>query len=346
MAILPLSAQEKKPSKPDVSAEDRAKVNAKLNELKNKEEIKKAWDILEKAAQRNKGAEKEVERLKKDGTDITSDEAKKKFEPMLSDEDKAELKRIIEAAKPEAQAALEQQREKMRLQQGKTAPQPLPEDPVRPDAFDSVPPPAPLPPMRAVNFPAAPLSADRLIKGPERDPKNPDIELPDSDVRRRTWIAEGDVRLRLTDLAVDADEVTILMKPGRAAPAKPKAKVADPLKRQKEPPFDRLIAKGRVRVMFVDSLGRVQVGRGNYMIYDQKTGEFIVKDWPEVQIEDSLLRARSKDAVARMSRLREAEFEGAELVTLSGALKLEDFPTDRATPIPAAAPENGSNKVP
>lgn len=202
--------------------------------------------------------------------------------------------------------------------------------------------------MKAVVFPSAPLSANKLIKGPERDPKNPDKELPDSDVRRRTWIAEGDVRLRLVSqqLALDADEVTIIWKSGKGTGVGTKSKsVVDPLKKEKEPPFERLIARGRVRVMFVDNFGRVQVGRAGYMVYEAKSGEFLLKDWPEVQMEDKLVRGTSKTSVARMSRLKDADFDSWEVLTLEDSLKAEDLPADRATPVPAAPPVKGDSST-
>jgi hypothetical protein len=361
LACAPLAAQESKPpaagKKPSVSKEDKAKVNAELKKLKNKEEFKKASDLVDKVLERNKGAEKELQRIKESGTDLTKQDAEKlldkRQEEMLTPAEKEEWKKLLDAAGGDLKAAAREWREKERAKQGKTAPNPLPEpEAPRPEAFENLPPPAPLAPMRAVQFTEAPMRADTIIKGPERDPRNPDIELPETDLRRRTWIAQGDIRMRLRaqQLALDADEVTLIWKPGSAGfGTREKPKAAGPLRKdRKEPPFERLFAKGRVRLMFVDDFGHVQVGRAGSMIYDQKSGEFILKDSPELQIDNQLILAANKSGVLRMgTRLRDGIWDGGiKVIPLESTLSEADFPSSLATPVPDAGPAQDSTKIP
>ena len=351
-AALPLMAQAPKPADPvPTHKPEQSALNSLKQDTRNKDNLKKAREALERAVQKNEAAKKEVDRLKKDDLSPSTEEAKKRLEKMtgnVSEEDLKDLKNILkdskEALEPEIKKAADALREKARKEGRNTPAMPAPEVENASGGFDNIPAPLPLPLRKAPKFGSPPITADRMIKGPSRDPKNPDKALPDSDLRTRTYLLTGKVTIRRPDMALDADEVDIVFKQG-AAPGDPQEKkegppTVDPVNRPKQESsaIERIIARGRVRFMFVDKTGHVQVGRGGYMVYEEKTGWFVIKDWPEAELGGKLLRGPSKNSVIRMSRLEEADITGCQLFTMEKELTPDDLPRTPDKAVPAAGP--------
>jgi hypothetical protein len=122
-------------------------------------------------------------------------------------------------------------------------------------------------------------------------------------------------------------------------PAAPAAPSADPVKRPTssiDSSIERIVARGRVRIMVVDENGRVQVGRGGSMIYEAKSGSFLIKDWPEAQVGNRLFKGETKNAVIRLGKLEDADFRGLDMTTLEQELTPEDLPKTPDKPVPAA----------
>jgi hypothetical protein len=351
--LLPLAAQTPKPVDPvPTHKPEQSTLNSLKQDARNKDSIQKAKDLLEKKLQQNEAARKELERLKKEDTTPSTEEAKKRLEKMTGEVDDADLKELKnmfkdsrEALEDDVRKAAEALREKNRREGKMTPANPSPEIEAPSGGFDAIPSPEALPKRKAPVFGVPPIKAQRMIKAPSRDPKNPDKELPDSDPRTRTYILSGNVTIRRPGMALDADEVDILFRPGAAtgaqkkAPSGDKPPGGDPVKASNKDssPFERIVARGRVRFMFVDKTGRVQVGRGGYMVYEEKSGWFIIKDWPEAEFAGKLLRGPSKNSVIRMSRLEEADVIGCQFFTMERELTEDDLPRTPDQPVPAAA---------
>lgn len=372
-AALPVLAQATKPPAPAKPAPakpapvkptvDQNKIDKAKQELRNIKEFKDAEARLKKGLKNIEAAKKEDSRLNKKGLPSTEDaEAKlERLKKSTSEDDIQELENLLKDNKPALEEELRKLKERARERMKKEvpaapAPNPAPAPDPAPRGFDNAPAPTPLPMQKGPEFRLPLLTSDHAIKGPSHDPKNPDRLLPASDPRTRTYVLTGNVRLREPTLALDADEVDALFKQGEAPGSdgvKPKATPpsADPVNRQKsqEPPFERIIARGRVRVMFVDKTGHVQVARGGYMLYDGKTGVFTIKDWPEVEFGTKLFRGPSKSSVVRLSDFQDgnpaAQFDGFEAIDLERESTTDDMPKTPGKPVPAAGPTRADSSA-
>lgn len=343
---LPLTAQDKKPAAPKTPSHspEQSALNKLKQDKRNQDRLKEAEAAIRKALKNTDAAKREAERLAKERAEPTSGEAKAQLEKLKgSVDDKAveELKNIVKDSAEQIRNA----REQMKKEGEAPAPAgPGPEPEPVAGSFDNIASPDPIPVLKAPVFPAAPVKADRMVKGPSRDPKHPDKDLPDSDPRTRTYVLSGNVTIRRPTMALDADEVDILFKAGETPNSNGEKKPADlppsadPVNRPKDESsaIERIVARGRVRFMFVDKSGKVQAGRGGYMIYEEKTGWFIIKDWPEAEFRGRLLRGPSKNSVIRLSRLEEADVSGLDLYTMEKELTADDLPKTADKPVPAA----------
>jgi hypothetical protein len=157
-------------------------------------------------------------------------------------------------------------------------------------------------------------------------------------------VLNGNVRIRRPFFALDADEVDLLLKEGEEAnfSGTDKPPSADPSGRGRREggPFERIVARGRVRVMFIDKSGRVQVGRGGSMIYEEKSGIFLIKEWPEAEIGNKLLRGPAKSSVIKLSDITaedpNVELLGLKVETLENSLTPEDLPRTPERDVPPA----------
>jgi len=351
LAVLTLAAQENKttPSKQDkAAAEARARLNKLKQDERNKELFKKAEAALKKAEKNNAAAKSEVERMTKTDERPEEKEARAKLEKLKNSVDPEEMKefeRLLKESTESLKEEFKNYREKQRNERPAPAVPSVAPDPA-PVNFESVPGPVPLAMLKGPAFPVSPpVKADRMIKGPSRDPRNPDKVLPDSDPRTRTLVLNGNVHIRRPMMALDADEVDLLLKEGEdSSIVSGGAPNADPNGRARREggPFERIVARGRVRVMFVDSNGTVKVGRGGSMIYEEKTGIFVIKEWPEAEVGDKLIRGSSKGSVIKLSDLKSedpaVDGEGLELFTLERKLSAEELPRTPDQPVPAAGP--------
>jgi hypothetical protein len=356
LAALPLTAQEKKPApaKPDRAAEARAALNKAKQDARNKERLKDAEAAIKKALKNSEAAKEEIDRMKTKDDVPDGKDAKATIERLKNSVDKNDLKEFetllkesTEAMKEEIKAYQEKRRQEGKTTLAPVAPSPASEPP--PVSFDNVPAPAPMPLTKAPVFPAGPpVKAQHMIKGPARDPRNPDKVLPDSDPRTRTWVLTGKVHIRRPFMALDADEVDLLLYEGEQAGLSggetKSAPSADPIGRPKREggPFERIVARGNVRVMFVDRNGMVKVGRGGSMIYEEKSGIFLIKEWPEAELGDKLLRGSSKDSVIKLSDLKSedpaVDMAGLEAFTMERRLSADELPRTWEKEVPAAGP--------
>ena len=318
---------------------------------------------MKKAIKNIEAAEKEDARFDKEGRPSTEN-AEAKLERLKNSTNEADLKEFesllqeLRQSKPAMEEELQKWKQRAReriKKEGTPAPSPNPApapDPV-PGSFDNIPAPLPLPLQKGPEFRPPPIKADRMVKGPSRDPRNPDIDLPDSDQRTRTYVLSGGVTLRQPTMALDADEVDLLFKAGKApgsgsAGKKGTPPGADPIGRSRKGDSDieRIVALGRARLMFVDKNGLVQVGRGDQITFEESSGWFSIKGWPEVEFDGKLFRGPSKDSVIRLSRLKEADVRGCALYSLDRTLAAEDLPKTPEKPVPAAGPIRADSSAP
>ena len=355
---LPLAAQDTKPT-PAKPAVEQSKIDKAKQELRNLKGFKDAEAKLKKAKQNIEAAEKEDTRTEKEGLPSTEDAAAKleRLKKSTSESDIKELEDLLKDNKSALEEELKKFKARMQeklKKEGGPAPAPVPSPDPAPGSFDNVPVPAALPLQKGPEFHPPPIKADRMIKGPSRDPKNPDKELPDSDQRTRTYVLTGNVTVRQPTMALDADEVNLLFKAGQAPGSEGAVKkgtppAADPIGRPKKQgsAIERIVARGRVRLMFVDKNGLVQVGRGDHVTYEESSGWFTIKGWPEVEFDGKLFRGPSKDSVIRLSSLNEADVHGCAFYYLDKALTMEDFPKTPEKPVPSAGPiRSGSAPAP
>ncbi|HEX2748716.1 MAG TPA: LptA/OstA family protein [Verrucomicrobiales bacterium] len=338
-----LYGQDKKPADPKVPAHspEQSALNRVKQDSRNKDILKKGKSLLDKALNKEEAARKEVERTK------PVDEAKARLEKLknsVDPDDIKEFKRLAEEEVKKAQAALKERMKK----EGNTAPvAPVPDTPPEPDptpgSFENTAPQEVLPVRKGPVFRTAPGGADHIVGGLIRDPKNPDVDLPKSDPRTRTFVLTGNAQLRQPDIVLDADNVTIVFKEGQAPgnrTSKPKKPAAgDPVKPgRKNSPIESLVAQGHVRFMYVDETGHVQAGRCGHLIFEEKSGLYILKDWPEIETAGRLLRGPKKESIMRMSRTQPPEAFDCELIPLDRELVPTDVPKDKDTPIPPHRP--------
>lgn len=376
--VLPplLLAQEKKttPAKAkDKAAEARAAVNEAKQDLRNKDRIKEAEAAIKKALKNSDAAKSELDRLKNKEEVPDGKDAKATIQKLKDSVDKDDIKELERLLKESTETMREEIKEyqRKRREEGKgpltpAAPSPSPAHDPPPVSFDNVAAPAPIPLMKAPDFPQGPMVVAKhgIICG-ERDPRNPEVVLPENDPRRRMWVLSGNVRVRRPFMALDADEVDLLLKEGQSpditggGKTKPSAPSVDPAGRPKreDEPFERIVARGNVRVMFVDRNGVVKVARGGSMIFESKSGIFLIKEWPEAEIGDKLFVGPDKSSVIRLSDVKSdnlsVDIHGLKATTLERRLSAEDMPrtTDQqvpgagaikpkstATPTPSSAP--------
>jgi hypothetical protein len=350
LSILTLAAQEKKPAPSNTdkaAAEARDKLNKYKQDERAKDLIKKAEAALKKADKNSSAAKAEVERLTKKDELPEEKEARLKLEKLkdsVDQKDMEEFERVFKEASETLREEYKTYREKKRSEKPSPAAPAAAPDPA-PVSFDHVPAPAPAPLLKPPAFPVSPMvTADNGIIPGERDPRHPEVLLPAGDPRRRTWVLNGNVRIRRPFFALDADEVDLLLKEGEEANfnGTDKPPSADPSGRGRREggPFERIVARGRVRVMFIDKSGRVQVGRGGSMIYEEKSGIFLIKEWPEAEIGNKLLRGPAKSSVIKLSDITaedpNVEILGLKMETLENALTPEDLPRTAEADVPAA----------
>jgi beta-lactamase regulating signal transducer with metallopeptidase domain len=188
---------------------------------------------------------------------------------------------------------------------------------------------------------AAPLvSADQIVKGPVQDPKDPAKKLPASDPRTRTTTFSGNVRLRLPTMALDADEMDVVLKEGAVAQGEQAALSA----------FESITAKGRVRAMLVNEKSQASAAGGGHLHYDGKTGMLTLKDWPEMRVGNKLVTGRTAEAQFKLNLGDfpdpSVDLKDTLMVTQDRKLTAEDMPRTADKPVPPVNPETASRTDP
>ena len=357
LALSPLLAQDKKPAPAkDRVSEARAALNEAKQDNRNKDRIKEAEAALRKALKNSDAAKAEIDRMKKTETVPDGKDAKATLQKLKDSVDKNDLKELenllkesTDSMKEEIKAYQQKRREEAGRNPAPNGPAPAMDPP--PVSFKNVAPPSPAGILRGPDIPRSPMVTAKhgFICG-ERDPRNPDVILPPNDPRRRMWVLSGNVRVRRPFLALDADEVDLYLREGEGPDLKGlgsgksanSAPSADPSGRPRpeEEPFERIVARGNVKVMFVDRSGVVKVARGGSMIYEARTGVFIIKEWPEAELGNKLISGPEKSSVIRLSNIQaeepDVEIHGLKAETMETKLTAEDLPRTAEQPVPTA----------
>ncbi len=342
-------------------------------DARSKEGLKKAMKIVEETATTNEALKKEAERLvkeKESGGMKDAKDLKKVVEGLKKEGGADPLDALKDIAREAKEAMGDESKEvikavKDKVLKKKDGTPAVTAVPTRPATFAGVPGPVALNPRKPVRMVISNVvDADEMIKPPSRDPANPDKVLPPSDPRTRTYILKGNARIRGKTFAADGDEIEVLydeahagdpsggmkgkkgktgkvatvdpVSPGAAAPGKPK----------EDAPFERIIIRGRARVMAIGKDGEVQVGRGGYMIYEKKTGHFILREWPEAQTGDKCFAADSKESVILLSQTEEVQLKDCSLIPVEREYGDADFPKTPDKPVPLTNPDRARNPDP
>ena len=308
--------------KPPVHKPEQSILNRLKQDDRSKATLKETVAKLREAAKNNETAEKELKRL--DLKNLKEDPAKvlDSIKDQLSPEATAELKAALEKAKQslnseEAKKMIEEAKKKAAASiKPKSATTTTPPAKFAPSTFDQVPAPVPVAPevIAKPRTPAFFVSGDSVIFPPTQDPANPKRALPPGDVRSRTYVITGNAQVKTPTMVLEGDRIEMIASPqGNAGglrgpiPEKPKAtpqgNQVDPVRpglnaddeEKKDAPFDRVIATGRVNIVQIQN-GKTQSGKGGSMIYDKKTGNMILTDWPEAQDGKNIITGTRKDA--------------------------------------------------
>jgi hypothetical protein len=363
-----------KPSSVPTHKSEQSALNALKQDGRSKDGLKKAMEMVEEAAGRNEAVRKETERLvgeKKQGLpDLKGvkdlEGLKKAAGELKKGQDGGSLDALKDVAREAREAMGEDAKDALRtvkdkVMKKKDGTPAVTAAPTRPATFAGVPGPAPLNPNRKVNMAVSSvIDADEMIKPPARDPANPDKALPPGDPRTRTYILRGNAKVRGKSFAADGDEIEILYDESHAGDptggmAKSsgksgKPKTVDPVStaggtpaegkpKTQESPFERIIIRGRARIMAVGKDGEVQVGRAGYMVYEKKTGLFFLREWPEAQTGDKCFAAESKESVIMLSQTEEVQFKNCTMLPVERSIGADEFPKSLDKPVPATTPD-------
>lgn len=366
-------------------------LNLKKLDERSQSKLQETLRQLEEVARKYEASEREAKRLNgaalKDLKDVKDPkEAKEKLEKLkdsLEPEDRSavedlvkELKKTEEELKEEAKKKIAEEKKKAaeRNASAKAKPRPEPSDPVQKPAvtFDQVPPaPTPKAPSageqlkgRKVIKPNEFIRAREIIAPGNRDPKNPDRVLPESDPRTRTYYLKGNVQVRTENFAQDSDELIIILPPGSsglsgvsgedgeaAARPAPKAKKGDPVRNsagpidEDGPQVERMIATGNVKVIRRDANGAIQTGAGGVMIYDGKTGDVLIKDWPEAQDGKAAFLPTRQSSEIIMNKNKGMVSKWCDVVPINEAKgRAKKLPTENSGPTLPARPAPAASR--
>ena len=313
----PVVAQLPKPEgtapRPPVHKPEQSALNRLKQDDRSKKQLEEAIEKLREAAKRNETANKELQRI--DGKDFKEDPAgmleamKDQISPETSADLKSamgkvlkseEAKKIIEEAKKKAAASIK----------SKSTPTTTPPEKFGPSTFDKVPTPVPSVPEPVTAKRRTPgffVNGDSIIFPPTRDPAHPDKPLPPSDPRTRTYVVIGNAQVKTPNMVLEGDRIEMIanadgggITPSSQVPKPAKGKAGDPVvpgagEEKKPAPFERVIATGRVNIVRIEN-GKTQSGKGGSMIYDQKSGNMVLTDWPEAQEGNNVIVGTRKDA--------------------------------------------------
>ncbi|MDB6132751.1 MAG: hypothetical protein JWM59_994 [Verrucomicrobiales bacterium] len=300
-----------------------------LSRVQQDERAKKALEesaaLLKESVRKGRAAAEEARRINKDQAKTDPEKTARSLKDKVSPQDTAavkeqlkktvktvlnndEAKKLIEDTKKSAAAAVDEAAQKNKASKpGTPSSTPLPP----PTTFDKIPGPAPAgaatlptPPKRTATSMA---SGDRIVAPPAMDPKRPGQPIRPDDPLGRTYVITGNAQIKMPVMQVDADQIIFLqsvdhagsglLPGGGSPPAKPQAAGGGQGKKDSNG-LESMVATGRVRVVRLDpAKGKEYHGKGNRMVYDQKTGATTITGWPSLQQDNQLITAKQEDAV-------------------------------------------------
>lgn len=314
-------------AKPPVHKADQSALNRQKQDDRARKELDQVVEQLRETERRNEAAAKQLKRLDADKLKDDPAKALEEMQDGLSPEDKAKLKDLQEKARkvldsPDAKKAMEEGKKKLEdaasSAKAKKSPTTVPPEKFGPSTFDQVPAPSAIAPAAAAATPPAKeprftVDGNEVILPPTHDPANPERVLPASDPITRTYVVIGNAIVKTPSMVLEGDRIEAIASPegeglGTMAPKKPAkptpANPADPVQpginpsvedEKKAPPFERIIATGRVNIVRIVN-GQTQSGKGGSMIYNSKTDEMVLTDWPEAQEGNQMIVGTRKDA--------------------------------------------------
>ncbi|MFN0076163.1 MAG: hypothetical protein ACKVY0_06790 [Prosthecobacter sp.] len=166
----------------------------------------------------------------------------------------------------------------------------------------------------------------------------------------------GDVKARHPQMYIECEELEIYMakqgggalgatKPKTTGPAAKDSDILAPAKKESNaaPPIEKADARGpMVTVEKISEEGELQVGHCKHLIYDGKTGNTTLLDWPQVQAGNRLHQATEAGCVMIIDQMGKLTTNGGhQTIVLQGE---DATPKSRsgmapATPAPAPAPQ-------
>lgn len=156
------------------------------------------------------------------------------------------------------------------------------------------------------------------------------------DANRGYGLYTGDVKARHPQMYIECEELELHMakNEGGALDAKPKARantkdtdILAPAKKtgSDAPPIDRADARGpMVTVEKISETGELQIGHCKHLIYDGKTGNTTLLEWPQVQAGNKLHKATEPGCVMVIDQ--------KGMLTTTGAHETIILQGDDATP--------------
>lgn len=354
-------AQAPKPAadapKPPVHKPEQSALNRLKQDDRSKKALSDAVEKLREAAKNHESADKEMKRG--NAKDLKEDPGKAldAIKDKLSPEDTAALKEAMEKAKEalnsdDAKKAIEEVKKKAAAASSAKpkTPTTTPPEKFGPSTFDQVPAPQPTAPEAAPVLRKTPgfvVTGKDMILPPTNDPDHPERTLSPKDPRSRTYVVTGNAQVKTPNMVLEGDRIELLASEEGGGdglggltvkkPAKGKdAKISsvDPVQpginntpedAKKAAPFDRVIATGRVNIVRIVN-GKPQSGKGGSMIYDRKTDEMLLTDWPEAQDGVNVVTGTRKDAKIILVPKGKTRFEDCTLTDVG------DSKTARATP--------------
>lgn len=192
----------------------------------------------------------------------------------------------------------------------------------------------PPPPSGPRPKPLQPLNLDEV---PKATKGQIDITAQKSaffDANNNYGIYTGDVKARHPQMYIECEELELFMakqeggvlgapKPKKPAPAASDADIVAPSKKKAEntaPPIDKADARGpMVTVEKVAEDGELQIGHCKHLIYDGKTGNTTLLEWPQVQAGNRLHKATEAGCIMVIDKAGKLTTTGGhETIVLQG----------------------------
>ena len=207
---------------------------------------------------------------------------------------------------------------------------------------------APPPPVGPQPKPLQPLNLDEVPKATKGQILITAQKSAFFDANLGYGLYTGDVKARHPQMYIECEELEIYMakqnatapkpKPKPASPAVKDADILAPVKKDENasPPIEKADARGpMVTVEKISEEGELQVGHCKHLIYDGKTGNTTLLEWPQVQAGNRLHRSTEPGCVMIIDRAGKLTTNGGhETIVLQGE---EASPKSRSGLAPATS---------